>query len=139
MREQMDFDTLLKFINELSDHIDLDAILRDAEAFLPFAFICITFQPHFTNISSTFCNIGCYTLLLSCFGTTLPSFHFAATCVALFPFAATCAAFFPFAATCVAFFPFAATCAAFFPYATSCVALTPQLQHSSLVLKLRIT
>ncbi|KDP30256.1 hypothetical protein JCGZ_17038 [Jatropha curcas] len=32
MGEQMDFDTLLKFINELSGHIDLDAILRDAEA-----------------------------------------------------------------------------------------------------------
>ncbi|XP_057550041.1 uncharacterized protein LOC130828204 isoform X2 [Amaranthus tricolor] len=30
--EQMDFDTLLKFINGLSGHIDLDAILRDAEA-----------------------------------------------------------------------------------------------------------
>uniref|UniRef100_A0A0V0IMF0 TBC1 domain family member 15 n=1 Tax=Solanum chacoense TaxID=4108 RepID=A0A0V0IMF0_SOLCH len=30
--EGMDFDTLLKFINELSGHIDLDAILRDAEA-----------------------------------------------------------------------------------------------------------
>ncbi|CAM8923409.1 unnamed protein product [Rhodiola kirilowii] len=30
--EQMDFDTLLKFINELSGHIDLDSILRDAEA-----------------------------------------------------------------------------------------------------------
>ncbi|CAK7345416.1 unnamed protein product [Dovyalis caffra] len=30
--EHMDFDTLLKFINELSGHIDLDAILRDAEA-----------------------------------------------------------------------------------------------------------
>ncbi|XVE54461.1 hypothetical protein DITRI_Ditri03aG0083200 [Diplodiscus trichospermus] len=30
--EQMDFDTLLKFINELSGRIDLDAILRDAEA-----------------------------------------------------------------------------------------------------------
>ncbi|XP_065849467.1 uncharacterized protein [Euphorbia lathyris] len=30
--EQMDFDTLLKFINELSGHIDLDGILRDAEA-----------------------------------------------------------------------------------------------------------
>ncbi|KAE7998921.1 hypothetical protein FH972_003414 [Carpinus fangiana] len=30
--EQMDFDTLLKFINELSGHIDLDPILRDAEA-----------------------------------------------------------------------------------------------------------
>ncbi|GKV25719.1 hypothetical protein SLEP1_g35114 [Rubroshorea leprosula] len=34
---------------------------------LPFAFICITFQPHFTNISSTFCSIGCCTLLLPCF------------------------------------------------------------------------
>ncbi|KAL3532302.1 hypothetical protein ACH5RR_005823 [Cinchona calisaya] len=32
MGEQMDFDTLLKFINELSGHIDLDATLRDAEA-----------------------------------------------------------------------------------------------------------
>ncbi|XP_052309893.1 uncharacterized protein LOC18099927 isoform X2 [Populus trichocarpa] len=32
MGEHMDFDTLLKFINELSGHIDLDAILRDAEA-----------------------------------------------------------------------------------------------------------
>ncbi|TXG61224.1 hypothetical protein EZV62_012587 [Acer yangbiense] len=32
MREQMDFDTLLKFINELSGRINLDAILRDAEA-----------------------------------------------------------------------------------------------------------
>ncbi|OAY31479.1 TBC1 domain family member 15 [Manihot esculenta] len=32
MGEQMDFDTLLKFINELSGHIDLDAVLRDAEA-----------------------------------------------------------------------------------------------------------
>ena len=30
--EQMDFDTLLKFINELSGRIDLDATLRDAEA-----------------------------------------------------------------------------------------------------------
>ncbi|XP_075489639.1 uncharacterized protein LOC142528471 isoform X1 [Primulina tabacum] len=30
--EQMDFDSLLKFINELSGHIDLDTILRDAEA-----------------------------------------------------------------------------------------------------------
>ncbi|XP_024031875.1 TBC1 domain family member 15 isoform X2 [Morus notabilis] len=30
--EQMDFDTLLKFINELSGHIDLDSVLRDAEA-----------------------------------------------------------------------------------------------------------
>ncbi|KAK0570531.1 hypothetical protein LWI29_002800 [Acer saccharum] len=32
MGEQMDFDTLLKFINELSGRINLDAILRDAEA-----------------------------------------------------------------------------------------------------------
>ncbi|XP_071729550.1 uncharacterized protein [Rutidosis leptorrhynchoides] len=32
MGEQMDFDTLLKFINELSGQIDLDPILRDAEA-----------------------------------------------------------------------------------------------------------
>ncbi|XAR53249.1 hypothetical protein NMG60_11021721 [Bertholletia excelsa] len=32
MGEQMDFDTLLKFINELSGHIDLDGVLRDAEA-----------------------------------------------------------------------------------------------------------
>ncbi|XP_022749653.1 TBC1 domain family member 17-like isoform X2 [Durio zibethinus] len=32
MGEQMDFDTLLKFINELSGRIDLDATLRDAEA-----------------------------------------------------------------------------------------------------------
>ncbi|KAF5725840.1 RabGAP/TBC domain-containing protein isoform 2 [Tripterygium wilfordii] len=32
MGEQMDFDTLLKFINELSFQIDLDAILKDAEA-----------------------------------------------------------------------------------------------------------
>ncbi|XP_023545989.1 TBC1 domain family member 15 [Cucurbita pepo subsp. pepo] len=32
MGEQMDFDTLLKFINELSGHIDLDAAIRDAEA-----------------------------------------------------------------------------------------------------------
>ncbi|KAM3300918.1 TBC1 domain family member 17 isoform X1 [Capsicum chacoense] len=30
--EEMDFDTLLKFINELSGHINLDAILTDAEA-----------------------------------------------------------------------------------------------------------
>ncbi|XP_068329918.1 uncharacterized protein [Pyrus communis] len=30
--EQMDFDTLLKFINELSGRIDLDAVVRDAEA-----------------------------------------------------------------------------------------------------------
>lgn len=28
----MDFDTLLKFINELSGHIDLETTLRDAEA-----------------------------------------------------------------------------------------------------------
>ncbi|XP_008785780.1 TBC1 domain family member 15 [Phoenix dactylifera] len=32
MGEQMDFDTLLKFINELSGHIDLDGMIRDAEA-----------------------------------------------------------------------------------------------------------
>ncbi|KAK1418467.1 hypothetical protein QVD17_27612 [Tagetes erecta] len=32
MGEQMDFDTLLKFINELSGQIDLDPIIRDAEA-----------------------------------------------------------------------------------------------------------
>ncbi|KAJ7956730.1 RabGAP/TBC domain-containing protein [Quillaja saponaria] len=32
MGEQMDFDTLLKFLNELNGHIDLDAILRDGEA-----------------------------------------------------------------------------------------------------------
>lgn len=32
MGEQMDFDTLLKFINELSGHIDLDSTVRDAEA-----------------------------------------------------------------------------------------------------------
>ncbi|KAF9615198.1 hypothetical protein IFM89_022460 [Coptis chinensis] len=32
MGEEMDFDTLLKFINELSGQIDLDATLRDAEA-----------------------------------------------------------------------------------------------------------
>nr|GMC65176.1 TBC1 domain family member 15-like isoform X1 [Ipomoea batatas] len=30
--EKMDFDTLLKFINELSGHIDLETTLRDAEA-----------------------------------------------------------------------------------------------------------
>ncbi|KAB2071936.1 hypothetical protein ES319_A08G257000v1 [Gossypium barbadense] len=30
--EQMDFDTLIRFINELSGRIDLDATLRDAEA-----------------------------------------------------------------------------------------------------------
>lgn len=32
MGEQMDFDTLLKFINELSGQIDLDSTIRDAEA-----------------------------------------------------------------------------------------------------------
>ncbi|KAI4377334.1 hypothetical protein MLD38_014979 [Melastoma candidum] len=32
MGERMDFDTLLKFINELSGHINLDSVLRDAEA-----------------------------------------------------------------------------------------------------------
>lgn len=32
MGEQMDFDTVLKFINELSGQIDIDATLRDAEA-----------------------------------------------------------------------------------------------------------
>lgn len=32
MGEKMDFDTLLKFINELSGHIDLDVTLKDAEA-----------------------------------------------------------------------------------------------------------
>ncbi|KAL5697933.1 hypothetical protein ACHQM5_029032 [Ranunculus cassubicifolius] len=32
MGEQMDFDTLLKFINELSGEIDLDPTLKDAEA-----------------------------------------------------------------------------------------------------------
>ena len=32
MGEQMDFDTLLKFINELSGQIDLDVTIRDAEA-----------------------------------------------------------------------------------------------------------
>ncbi|CAL0307111.1 unnamed protein product [Lupinus luteus] len=32
MGEEMDFDTLLKFINELSGHIELNATLRDAEA-----------------------------------------------------------------------------------------------------------
>ena len=30
--EEMDFDTLLKFINELSGHIDLERAMRDAEA-----------------------------------------------------------------------------------------------------------
>ncbi|KAE8665360.1 hypothetical protein F3Y22_tig00112632pilonHSYRG00068 [Hibiscus syriacus] len=32
MEEHMEFDTLLKFINELSGQIDIDSILRDAEA-----------------------------------------------------------------------------------------------------------
>ena len=32
MEEGMDFDTVLKFINELSGHIDLEGVLRDAEA-----------------------------------------------------------------------------------------------------------
>ncbi|KAI5069146.1 hypothetical protein GOP47_0015447 [Adiantum capillus-veneris] len=32
IEEEMDFDTLLKFINELSGHIDLEVALRDAEA-----------------------------------------------------------------------------------------------------------
>ncbi|MCO5568726.1 hypothetical protein L7F22_022425 [Adiantum nelumboides] len=32
VEEEMDFDTLLKFINELSGHIDLEVALRDAEA-----------------------------------------------------------------------------------------------------------
>lgn len=32
MGQEMDFDTLLKFINELSGHIDLDSTVRDAEA-----------------------------------------------------------------------------------------------------------
>lgn len=37
MDEQMDFDTLLRFTNELSGKIDLDATLRDAEALCRFA------------------------------------------------------------------------------------------------------
>ncbi|CAM6049726.1 unnamed protein product [Sphagnum compactum] len=37
MDEQMEFDTLLKFINELSGHIDLESTLRDAEALCLFA------------------------------------------------------------------------------------------------------
>jgi hypothetical protein len=32
MEEEMDFDTLLKFINELSGHLDLKRALRDAES-----------------------------------------------------------------------------------------------------------
>ncbi|CAM6103717.1 unnamed protein product [Calypogeia fissa] len=37
MDEQMEFDTLLKFINELSGHIPLESTLRDAEALCLFA------------------------------------------------------------------------------------------------------
>ncbi|CAI0470000.1 unnamed protein product [Linum tenue] len=37
MGEHMDFDTLLKFINELSGHIELDPFLRDAEALCIYA------------------------------------------------------------------------------------------------------
>ncbi|KAH9532856.1 hypothetical protein CY35_18G021400 [Sphagnum magellanicum] len=37
MDEQMEFDTLLKFINELSGHLDLDSTLQDAEALCLFA------------------------------------------------------------------------------------------------------
>ncbi|KAK9073809.1 hypothetical protein SSX86_006403 [Deinandra increscens subsp. villosa] len=37
MGEQMDFDTLLKFINELSGQIDLDPVLREAEALCVYA------------------------------------------------------------------------------------------------------
>ncbi|KAF5812577.1 hypothetical protein HanXRQr2_Chr03g0088001 [Helianthus annuus] len=37
MGEQMDIDTLLKFINELSGQIDLDLVLRDAEALCVYA------------------------------------------------------------------------------------------------------
>ncbi|KAG6551031.1 hypothetical protein Mapa_007264 [Marchantia paleacea] len=37
MDEQMEFDTLLKFINELSGHINLESTLRDAEALCLFA------------------------------------------------------------------------------------------------------
>jgi hypothetical protein len=37
MDEQMEFDTLLKFINELSGHIDLESTLRDTEALCLFA------------------------------------------------------------------------------------------------------
>ncbi|KAK9076740.1 hypothetical protein SSX86_005074 [Deinandra increscens subsp. villosa] len=37
MGEQMDFDTLLKFINELSGQIALDPVLRDAEALCVYA------------------------------------------------------------------------------------------------------
>ncbi|GKV46245.1 hypothetical protein SLEP1_g53244 [Rubroshorea leprosula] len=80
------------------------------------AVLAATLQPHLHFISISLqphfiniCSIVCCTLLLPCFGAALPSFHFAATC------------------------------AAFFPFAASCATLTPQLQHSSLVLKLRIT
>jgi hypothetical protein len=48
MDEQMEFDTLLKFINELSGHIDLESTLRDAEALCLFAgekgAACITLE-----------------------------------------------------------------------------------------------
>lgn len=37
MDEQMEFDTLLKFINELSGHIELESTLRDTEALCMFA------------------------------------------------------------------------------------------------------
>eukprot|EP00897_Mesotaenium_endlicherianum_P003037 jgi/Mesen1/2761/ME000017S02126 len=37
MDEQMEFDTLLKYINELSGHIELESTLRDAEALCRFA------------------------------------------------------------------------------------------------------
>lgn len=37
MDEQMEFDTLLKFINDLSGHIPLESTLRDAEALCLFA------------------------------------------------------------------------------------------------------
>jgi hypothetical protein len=37
MDEQMEFDTLLKFINELSGHIELESTLRDTEALCLFA------------------------------------------------------------------------------------------------------
>lgn len=37
MDEQMEFDTLLKFINELSGHIELESTLRDAEALCLFS------------------------------------------------------------------------------------------------------
>lgn len=37
MDEQLEFDTLLKFINDLSGHIELDSTLRDTEALCLFA------------------------------------------------------------------------------------------------------